>query len=373
MPALPGPAARALTVAVALAVGAAVVIGLSYDSTDRPTAQPTVSDEILVIGHRGASGERPENTMAAFELAIRMGADYLELDLVSTKDGVLVVRHENELSQTTDVAEHAEFADRRTTKLIDGRSVAGWFTEDFTLPEIKTLRAVERFRETRQANTSYDGQFEIPTLQEVLDLALASGVGLYPEIKHSTYYDSIDLSLEEPLIAALQANDLDDADDEIFVQSFESANLRELNRLLDVRLIQLILEAGAPYDVVASGEGLNYADMVTKSGLREIATYADGIGPDKDLIIPRNAVDSLGGATTLAADAHDAGLLVHTYTFRAENEFLPTDLRSSDDPAEAGDLAAELEAFLSIGVDGVITDNPDIAVSARTALQAASD
>lgn len=364
-------------ICVILTVTAAVVLGLTYGRTDEPPGEPedefTINDEIVVIGHRGASGYRPENTLAAFELAILMGADYLELDLVPTEDGVLVVRHENELSATTDVADHPEFADRRTTKLIDGLSVDGWFTEDFTLAEIQTLRAVERLPDVRPANTAYDGQFQIPTLDEVLDLAIESEVGIYPEIKHSTYFDSIGLSLEEPLVAALIASDLDDADDAVFIQSFEIANLRELDRLIDVRLVQLILEAGAPYDVAVSGEGLNYADMITPAGLREVVTYADGIGPDKDLVIPRGALGSLGGSTTLVRDAHDAGLLVHPYTFRAENEFLPMDLRSSDDPAEPGDLAAELEAFLSVGVDGLITDNPDVAVTVRADVEAGGD
>lgn len=328
--------------------------------------------DILVIGHRGASGDRPENTLAAFELAVETGADYLELDLVSTKDGVLVARHENELSQTTDVAEHAEFADRRTTKMIDGASVSGWFTEDFTSVEIKALRAVEQLREVRPANTAYDGRFEIPTLQEVIDLAVSHGTGLYLETKHPTYFDSIGLSLEEPLVTALRVNDLDDADDEIYVQSFETANLRELDRLVPVRLVQLIAEAGAPYDVAASGQGLNYADLVTESGIEEIATYAYGIGADKDLILPRTALDSLGTATTLVDDAHDVGLVVHAYTFRAENEFLPAPFRSGDDPAERGDLIGELQLFFAAGVDGVFTDNPDIAVNARAIMQPAA-
>jgi len=360
-----------------LAVTAAVVLGLTYGSGDAPPderpEEPTISDDIVVIGHRGASGYRPENTLAAYELAIEMGADYVELDLVSTGDGVLVVRHENELSQTTDVGARPEFADRRTTKLVDGLTVDGWFTEDFTLSEIQTLRVVERFPDVRPANAAYDGEFQIPTLEEVLDLAVASGVGIYPEIKHATYFDSIGLSPEEPLVAALQSRGLTDPDDKVFIQSFETANLRELDRLIDVRLVQLILEAGLPYDVADSGEGLSYADMVTPSGLREIATYADGIGPDKDLVIPLDGLGSLGDSTTLVADAHDAGLLVHPYTFRVENEFLPMDLRSSDEPAEPGDLAAEMTEFLSLGVDGLITDNPDIAVAVRAEVEAAGD
>src|SRR3954453_10990993 len=206
----------------------------------------------IVIGHRGAPAYRPEHTLASYELAIEMGADYIEPDLVSTKDHQLVVRHENDITETTDVAQHPEFAARRTTKVIDGVSHTGWFTEDFTLAELRTLRAVERVPATRPANTAFNGLFEIPTFQEVIDLARREHVGIYPETKHPTYFDSIGLSLEEPLVAALERNGLDRRDAPVFVQSFEVGNLRELDRETKVPLVQLIDATGAPFDLAAA-------------------------------------------------------------------------------------------------------------------------
>jgi glycerophosphoryl diester phosphodiesterase len=359
-----------LVLAVLLAAGIQAGVGAAPVLAVPPGG--TAAADILVIGHRGASGYRPEHTIAAYDLAIRMGADYIEPDLVSTKDGVLVARHENEISGTTNVADHPEFAARKTTKLIDGVSLTGWFTEDFTLAELKTLRAIERIPDIRQQNTIYNGRFQVPTLQEVIDLALSRGVGIYPETKHPTYFDSIGLSLEEPLVAALRANDLDDASDEVFVQSFETTNLRELNRLINVPLVQLIAGSGAPYDLVARGIPVTYDSMVTRRGVAVIATYADGIGPDKNRVIPRDAAGFLLEPTALVNNAHNVGLVVHPYTFRAENTFLPADFRSSDDPAEYGDLIGELHLFFSVGVDGVFTDNPDIAVYARAIFQPAA-
>src|SRR5688572_15093190 len=209
-----------------------------------PVAAGAVARTTIVIGHRGASGYRPEHTLAAYELAIALGADFIEPDLVSTRDGVLVARHENEISGTTDVADHPEFASRRTTKVIDGVSFTGWFTEDFTLAELKTLRAVERLPAVRQRNTLYNGLFEVPTFQEVIDLARRTSrggrtVGIYPETKHPTYFQGIGLPLEEPLAAALQRNGLNSKNAAVFVQSFEVANLRKLQNLTHARLIQL--------------------------------------------------------------------------------------------------------------------------------------
>jgi glycerophosphoryl diester phosphodiesterase len=317
----------------------------------------------IVIGHRGASGYRPEHTLAAYKLAIKQGAAYIEPDLVSTKDGVLVARHENEISGTTDVSARPEFADRRTTKLIDGTPVSGWFTEDFTYAELKTLNARERLPEVRPDNTAYDGELKIPTLEQVLDLAQKRGVGVYPETKHPTYFDSIGLSLEEPLVATLQAHDLDDAEDEVIIQSFEVANLVELNELIDVDIAQLVNSSGAPYDQSLAGTGATYASMATPAGLAAIATYADGIGAAKDLVLPRT-----GGATTepsaLVGDAHAAGLVVHVWTLRRENQFMATNFRAGTDPNAPGDLFAETQAFLDAGVDGVFSDNPDIAAAA---------
>jgi glycerophosphoryl diester phosphodiesterase len=273
----------------------------------------------IVIAHRGASAYRPEHTLAAYSLAIAMGADYIEPDLVSTRDGVLVARHENEISGSTDVASRPEFAARGTTKQIDGRAVTGWFTEDFTLAELKTLRARERMPELRPANTAFDGLYEIPTFEEVIGLAKAEGVGIYPETKHPAYFDSIGLSLEEPLLAALRGHD-----GAVFIQSFEAANLRELRALTDLPLIRL----------------------GTVADLGEIAGYADGIGPPKRLV-----------TAEVVAEAHAAGLLVHPYTFRPENEFLPEAFRD--------DAPGELAFFYEQGVDGVFADNPDTAVAVR--------
>jgi glycerophosphoryl diester phosphodiesterase len=325
----------------------------------------------LVIGHRGASGYRPEHTLASYRLAIEMGADYIEPDLVSTKDHMLVARHENDITGTTDVADHPEFADRKTTKTIDGMVHAdAWFTEDFTLAELRTLRAVERLPDLRPTNTAFNGLYQIPTFQEVIDLAKRAGVGIYPETKHPTYFDSIGLSLEEPLLATLRANGLDSRKAKVFIQSFETANLKELSSETKVPLVQLIDEVGAPYDLVAAGDPRTYADLITPAGLAEIATYADGLGPSKNLIVPRDAAGNLLDPTSLVRDAHRAGLVVHPWTFRRENNFLPLDFRQGN-PASpefiraAGDLPAELRLFFRLGVDGVFSDNADTAVATR--------
>jgi glycerophosphoryl diester phosphodiesterase len=324
----------------------------------------------LVIGHRGASGYRPEHTLASYRLAIEMGADYIEPDLVSTKDHVLVTRHENNIADTTDVAAHPEFASRRTTKTIDGNPMTGWFTEDFTLAELRTLRAKERLPDLRPANTAFDGLYQVPTFQEVIDLAKQAGVGIYPETKHPTYFDSIGLSLEEPLLATLRANGLTGPRAKVFIQSFETANLRELRARTRLPLVQLIDATGRPYDFVVSGDPRTYADLVTPAGLAEIATYADGIGPNKDLIIPRDSAGNLLEPTSLVRDAHREGLVVHPWTFRRENNFLPLDFRQGN-PASPeflrapGDLPAELRLFFRLGVDGVFSDNADVAVATR--------
>ncbi len=354
------------TVAATIGLGVTLVAVPASAGPGTTDGLPGASN-LLVIGHRGAAGYRPEHTMASYELAIRLGADYIEPDLVSTKDHVLVARHENEISTTTDVASRPEFAARRTTKVVDGVSLTGWFTEDFTLAELKTLRAVERLPDVRQENTIYNGRFQIPTFQEIIDLAKRAGVGIYPETKHPTYFDSIGLSLEEPLVATLRANGLAHANSKVFVQSFETSNLRELDKVIDVPLIQLIGGTGAPYDFVASGSTRTYADLITPLGLRAVASYADGIGPDKNLIVPRDANGFLLAPTTLVPDAHAAGLLVHPYTFRAENTFLPADFRTGTDPNAFGDIFSEYELFFDLGVDGVFADQADIAVYARAA------
>jgi glycerophosphoryl diester phosphodiesterase len=355
---------------------AAALLVLALAQVAGATAQPERVDRSrgrrlpLVIGHRGASGYRPEHTLAAYRLAIAMGADYIEPDLVSTKDHVLVARHENEIGGTTDVAAHPEFAARRTTKTIDGVAVTGWFTEDFTLAELRTLRARERLPDLRPDNTVFDGLYQIPTLQEVIDLAKRAGVGIYPETKHPTYFDSIGLSLEEPLVATLDANGLRGPRAPVFIQSFETANLRELNKLTRVRLAQLLDATGRPYDFVVAGDPRTYADLATPAGLEEIAGYADGVGVNKNLIVPRDADQKLLDPTSLVRDAHRAGLQVHAWTFRNENSFLPADFRQGD-PASplylgaTGDAPAEYRLFFRLGVDGLFSDNPDTAVASR--------
>lgn len=325
----------------------------------------------LVVGHRGASGHRPEHTLAAYQKAIELGADYVEPDLVSTKDGVLVARHENEIGGTTDVADHPEFADRRTTKVIDGRPVTGWFTEDFTLAELKTLRAKERLPQVRPQNTQYDGQFEVPTFAEVLRLVRAESrrtgrtIGIAPETKHPTYFDSVGLSLEEPMLRTLHRYGFDTRRSKVLIQSFEVGNLRELDRMTDLPLEQLVDAAGAPYDQVAGGSPTTYASMTTAAGLRAISRYADWVGPNKDLVLPRDAAGATGAPSSLVRDAHRAGLRVVVWTIRDENQFMATNFRVGADPVAKGDVHDEVLAFLDAGVDALFADYPDSALAAR--------
>ena len=317
----------------------------------------------IVIAHRGASALRPEHTLASYAQAIRDGADFIEPDLVSTRDHVLVARHENEISGTTDVAAHPEFAARRATKTIDGASETGWFTEDFTLAELKTLRARERLPQLRAANTNFDGQETIPTFDEIIALAKAGAktrgraVGVYPETKHPSYFAALDLPLEPPLLAALRAAGWTTPASPVFIQSFEVANLKVLRKLTKVRLIQLIGDG-------KSGDGEAYDTLVTPDGLKGVAAYADGIGPNKDRIIPRDITGRLTAPSRLVADAHAAGLQVHPWTFRPENFFLALDFRSGGDPAAHGDLAGEYRVFLATGIDGLFADDPASAVAA---------
>lgn len=319
----------------------------------------------VVIGHRGAAGERPEHTLESYRVAIAAGADFIEPDLVVTKDGVLVARHENEIGETTDVATHPEFAARRTAKTIDGTRVSGWFTEDFMLAELKTLRARERLPKLRPANTAWDGQFDVPTFAEILVLARASSrggrtVGVYAETKHPSYFAAIGLPLERRLIDQLDGAGFRERGDAAVIQSFEVGNLKVLRQMTKLRLVQLI-DAGSPADDPAT----SYDAMVTPAGLRVVATYADGIGPAKARIIPRDAAGRSLLPTSLVADAHAAGLVVHPWTFRAENLFLPTELRHGTDPAGHGDVITEITMFLAAGVDGVFADTPAAAIAAR--------
>ena len=364
---------RRLLLAAALAASLTAFAPVAVAKDNRPA-----KGEPLVIGHRGASGYRPEHTLASYALAARMGADYIEPDLVITSDGVLVARHEPEIEDTTDVETRPEFAGRRTTKVIDGVSYEGFFVEDFTLAELKTLRAEERIPALRQRNTIYDGRYEVPTFQEVIDLsrrlsrALDREIGLYPETKHPTYFRSIGKPLEEPLVRILRRNGLDKRRAKIFVQSFEVENLRALNRMIDAPIVQLFgSRAGRPAD----NSGKTYAEMATPAGLREIARYADGVGPSKDYIVPRAAVPPGSPActpspelapTSFVDDAHRAGLLVHPYTFRNENCFHSTEKQNPGGPADYGKAFEEYAQFFALGVDGVFSDNPDTAVSARS-------
>jgi glycerophosphoryl diester phosphodiesterase len=325
----------------------------------------------IIIAHRGASGYRPEHTLSAYRLAIAQGADFIEPDLVLSKDGVLFARHENEISETTDIARRKDFATRRTTKEIDGKSITGWFTEDFTAAELKTLRCCERLPLLRPGNGAYDGVDPIPTFDEVCALAAAETarlgrrIGVYPETKHPTYFDQIRLGFDAPLIAALKRHDLDRADAPVFVQSFEAGNLQRLAKRTRAPLVQLLADTGSPF-----GGSETYADMATPQGLQQIARYAIGIGPQKTMIVPRDAAGRSLPPTGLVASAHAAALKVHPWTFRNENFFLAAELRRGDPKAaefmrQFGDASAELALFFALGVDGVFADFPDVAVKAR--------
>ncbi len=316
----------------------------------------------LIIAHRGASGERPEHTLPAYERAIDEGADFIEPDLVVTKDLVLVARHENELSDTTDVAARPEFADRRRAKEIDGQLINGWFAEDFTLAELRTLRAKERLPTIRPGNARFDGLYQVPTFAEIVSLVHAKEaetghrIGLYPELKHPTFLlgegiDSVDL-----LVTALKKDGLDTATAPVFIQCFEVAPLKRLAKLTGARLVQLVSADGGPADEA----GMHYAEMLTPSGLAEIASYADAIGPDL-----RQVLGPDGKPTALVGQAHAAGLKVHAWALRKENDFLPAPLKIGSDPAATGNYAGAWSLLASAGVDGVFTDDPALASALR--------
>ncbi len=359
---------------LSLLLVAGALAGPSFAHRDHAKARSHSGHRVLIIGHRGAAGYRPEHTLASYELGARMGADYVEPDLVTTKDHVLVARHEPNITDTTNVADHPEFASRKTTKTIDGVTQVGWFTDDFTLAELKTLRAKERLPLVRQRNTIYDGRYEVPTFQEVIDLVkrlskeLHRDIGIYPETKHPTYFRDEGLPLEEPLVKTLERNGLNRHGAKVFVQSFEVSNIKALDKVLRVPIVQLLdAKANRPADVVKAGGTLTYGQMATPEGLKDIAKYADGVGPSKDYIVPRDAAGNSLAPTTFVTDAHKAGLVVHPYTFRNENQFLPLELRSGGgaDPNAYGKPFDEDIQFFKLGVDGIFTDNADTGVAAR--------
>ncbi|HEU0043157.1 glycerophosphodiester phosphodiesterase [Sphingomonas sp.] len=337
-----------LVAALALVVNG----GASLPIVENPPERP------IVIAHRGASGERPEHTLAAYDLAIDQGADFIEPDLVPTKDDVLVARHENEIGGTTDVAAHPEFAARRATRTIDGEQVTGWFTEDFTLAELKTLRARERLPRLRPGNIAHDGHYEIPTLAEIIALAKRRSaetgrtIGIYPETKHPTYFAGIGHPTDARLVAELHAAGWDSAAAPVFIQSFEVDNLRRLGTITHIRLIQLLAGSGAPAD----GAQPSYAAMTTPDGLKAVARYAHGIGPDKAMLWTGNT------PSALAADAHRAGLKVHPWTYRAEEPFLPAPYKGR---AGRAGVRAEIRAALDQKIDGFFTDFPVDGVQVR--------
>ncbi|MFD8964735.1 glycerophosphodiester phosphodiesterase [Streptomyces sp. NPDC059568] len=325
-----------------------------------------------IVGHRGASGYRPEHTLGSYQHALDLGAHVIEQDLVPTKDGHLVCRHENDITGTTDVADHPEFASRKTTKSVDGVSITGWFTEDFTLAELKTLRAKERIPGTRQHSTVYDGRWEIPTFEEVLRWADEQGrklgrrVWLYTETKHPTYFRGIGLGLEERLAKLLRRYGRDRKDSAIFLQSFEPTSIQRLAKLVDSPGVVLLSGAGTrPWDFQATGDPRKVDDLVKPEGLKWIASFAQGLGPTLDLIIPKDSAGRLTTPTTLVRDAHAEGLVLHPYTMRNENSFLPAEFRRGTDPNAYGDAFGAFRAYFETGIDGIFTDNPDTGLLAR--------
>lgn len=345
-----------------------MLVGAGYSLA----APPVSSASPIVIGHRGAAGYLPEHTLPGYALAVFQGADFIEPDLVMTMDGQLIARHEPILDETTDVSAHPEFASRRTTKMLDGFNVTAWWSEDFTLAEIKQLKARERIPSVRPANARINDQVEIPTLQEVIDLAkglekvTGRKIGIYPETKHPTYFRNLGFKMEETLVATLRRNGYEGKRDQVFIQSFEIANLKQLAHMTNIPLIQLLSGANSqPFDVIAAGGTLTYGQMATAQGLADVAKYAAGIGPTKGLVIPViGGILDPANVTSVVHDAHAVGLLVHPYTFRVENQFLPLNLRIGADPNGRGNLQGELQMFLDVGIDGFFTDNTDVGVKA---------
>ncbi|MFI9204436.1 glycerophosphodiester phosphodiesterase [Streptomyces sp. NPDC053048] len=349
--------------AVAAPAAAGRGTGGSYKDLPVPT----------VVGHRGCSGSRPEHTLGSYQFALDNGADVIEQDLVPTKDGHLVCRHENDITGTTDVASRPEFASRKTTKTVDGEAHTGWFTEDFTLAELRTLRAKERIPATRPHNTLYDGRWQVPTFEEVLKWAEAEGrkrgrrIWLHIETKHPTYFRKAGLGLEERLAKLLRRYGRSGRNAYTLLQSFEPSSLQRLNRLgVDCPKVLLLDDLTTqPWDFVEAKDPRTVADLITPKGLAWVAGFAQGIGPWLNLVIPRDKNDRLTKPTTLVRDAHAKGLIVHPYTMRNENSFLPADFRRGSDPNAYGDAFAAFRTYFATGIDGIFTDNPDTGALAR--------
>ena len=332
----------------------------------------------LIIGHRGASGYRPEHTRAAYELAFALGADAVEPDLVATKDGVLVIRHENEISGTTDVGSRPEFAARRTTKVIDGVEQTGWFSEDFTWAEISTLRARERLPGIRRSSASFDGRFPLLRLSdlfEICDMAAESSRrwrGMVAEIKHATYFESIGLPLDELFIDEVKRVGWDDGDGRLIVESFERDVLAKIDKQIRAKRIYLVEASGAPFDEVSRHGSLaaDYSASLTEEGLYALAGKVDGISVDKSLILSGDDAEVVG-ASDLVDDAHAAELEIYCWTLRPENKFLSKPFRRGTARADYGDWQGEFQTIMSTGIDGVFADYPDLAVTVRDELDLA--
>ncbi len=346
---------------IGLAIGATLLAQLGISQ------QPvSARKRPVVIGHRGASGYLPEHTLAAYRLAIDQGADFIEPDLVPTKDAVLIARHENEISETTDVSSHPEFASRKRQNTVDGVSGTGWFTEDFTLKELKTLKTRGRSREAKQ----FDNQYPIVTFDEILQFVkkeesrTGRQIGIYPETKHPSYFRRIGLPIEETLLRQLSQYGYTRSDSRCYIQSFEVANLKSLKLRTKLPLMQLVDDEGSPQDFVESGDPRSFADLLTEGGLAEVARYASGIAISKRLAFHLSEDQELLDPTDLISRAHSKGLLVHGWTFRAENRYLPKRFRRGTDPEGFGDLTGEVRAFFDAGLDGVFCNHPDYAVKA---------
>jgi glycerophosphoryl diester phosphodiesterase len=356
----------------AVAAGAALIPSGAAWAANALAGSTAAAGRPTLLGHRGCSAQRPEHTLASYGKAIADGADYVEPDLVCTKDGVLVARHEANLTETTDVASRPEFAGRRTTKTIDYETKSGWYIDDFTLAELKTLRAVERIPQVRPASAQYDGMFQVATWEEIIDFVAAEAathgriVGLVPEIKHSSYFASVGLPMEDRFLAVTGSH-IYTRSNPVEIQSFEVANLKYLRDKLghraNLRLMQLVVnEALRPSDVAAAGGKLTFADMCKPAGLRDIAKYADVVAPPHRVVIPVDKDNRLMAPSSLVDDAHQVGLRVETWTFRPENQFLAADFRNDaglNVRNEAGSVA-EMKRYIAAGLDGFFTDDPGL-------------